>query len=845
MAISQTSIKRLEKQAKQIKDLQATFANFSDEQLKQAFNQLRQDYQDKKITNEQLIDPVYAIVCETAKRVLQKDPYIVQVMGAICLNSGDVAAMATGEGKTLASTMPAVLNAITHKSVHIATANEYLAKRDFDEMRRVYNFLGLSVGVVYSGQDIPEKQQAYSCDITYGTGSEFGFDYLRDKLVTSDKYLSNQRHGFAIVDEVDSILIDEATIPMIISEKLETPVKYYNLADNFVKGLSPQDYEIDSKTNSIHLSDSGIEKIEKELNVDFKTGKNFNLLFYVNNALTAHYILKNNVDYKVEDGKILLIDRHSGRIMEGREYSNQLQQAIQTKENVPIQIPTKTKASISFQKYYTKYKKLSGMTGTTQNTEDEFFKIYNMFVYKIPTNKPCARKDEDMQIYVDKEKQHMAILAEIKEAQRTGRPILIGTTTIEQSEELAKLLKDNNIPCNVLNANTKKEADIVSCAGMLNQVTIATNVAGRGTDIKLGGDPEKLTLMHLERQNIFLNPKEQAIVFARNFDSPDMKLAYARNLFLDITQKCKQQKQVVNSLGGLRVIATTLSENQRIKNQLIGRSGRQGDNGSSIVMVSLDDTILNRFLGEEIEEIKKEYYKNMRHDGLLNDRMLTKLLTRAETLCNSLNEQYRDTNIKFENILDPIRTQVYKTRTELLKSRKITENIQNYIYYVVKNKLDSTNNVDKINEYLKDQFKSFAPTINQSMLSKKDILAQKITEKIIENRKNLLDKINSNPYNKKYLNQILLREKNTILKNLDFYWAEFLNSVEQLQQQAFLQAYAQKDPFTEFLFSSANKFEEIADSVKESSTKEIFEFLEYIKKLEQTKQNNVSLAQYK
>ena len=837
MAISQTSIKRLEKQAKQIKDLQTTFASFSDDELKQAFNKLRQDYQDKKITKEQLLEPVYAIVCETAKRVLQKDPYVVQVMGAICLNSGDVAAMATGEGKTLASTMPAVLNALTYKSVHIATANEYLAKRDFDEMRRVYNFLGLNVGVVYSGQSIQEKQQAYACDITYGTGSEFGFDYLRDKLVTSDKYLTNQRHGFAIVDEVDSILIDEATIPMIISEKLETPTQYYTIADNFVKGISPNDYEIDSKTNSIHLSDSGIDKIEKDLNVNFKTGKNFNLLFYVNNALTANYVLKNNVDYKVEDGRILLIDRHSGRIMEGREYSNQLQQAIQTKEGALVQTPTKTKASISFQKYYTKYKKLSGMTGTTQNTEDEFFKIYNMFVYKIPTNKPNARKDEDMQIYVDKNKQHQAILEEIKTAQKTGQPILIGTTTIEQSEELAKLLKDNNIPCNILNANTKKEADIVSCAGMLNQVTIATNVAGRGTDIKLGGDPEKLTLMQLEQQNISLNPKEQAIVFAKNLDSPDMKLTYARNMFLEFSQKCKQQKQVVNSLGGLRVIATTLSENQRIRNQLIGRSGRQGDNGSSIVMVSLDDNILNRFLGEEIEEIKQAYYKDITPTGLLTDKMLTKLLNRAEILCNSLNEQYRATNVKFENILDPIRTQVYKTRTELLKSRKITENIQNYIYYCVKNKLDSTNNVDKINEYLKDQFKSFAPTINQSMLSKKDILAQKITEKIIDNRKVLLDKINSNPQNKPYLNKILVREKNTILKNLDFYWAEFLNSVEQLQQQAFLQAYAQKDPFTEFLFASSNKFEEIADTVKKTSVKEIFELLEYVKNLEQSKQS--------
>lgn len=838
MAISQTSMKKLEKQAKQIKELELSFANFTDEQLKQYFFKLKQDYENKKISAEDLINPVYAIVCETAKRVLQKDPYLVQIMGALCLNSGDVAAMATGEGKTLASTMPAVLNAITHKSVHIATANEYLAKRDYDEMSRVYNFLGLSVGVVYNGQSIPEKQQAYACDITYGTGSEFGFDYLRDKLVTSDKYLTNQRHGFAIVDEVDSILIDEATIPMIISENLDTPINYYQMADNFVKGLSPEDYEIDSKTQSIHLSDSGIEKIEKQLNVNFATSENFNLLFYVNNALKANYILKNNVDYKVEDGKILLIDRHSGRIMQGREYSNQLQQAIQTKEGVPILTPTKTRASISFQKYYTKYKKLSGMTGTTQNTEDEFFKNYNMFVYKIPTNKPCVRKDEPMQVYINQDKQIQAILQEVKDAQKSGRPILIGTTTIEQSETLAKVLKQHNIPCNILNANTKREADIISCAGMLNQVTIATNVAGRGTDIKLGGDPEKLTLLQLEKHSISLTQQEQAIVFAKNFNSTDEKLINARNLFLTLTQKCKQEKQVVNSLGGLRVVATTLSENQRIKNQLIGRSGRQGDNGSSVVLASLDDTILNRFLGEELEEIKQEYIQDADANGLIKDPLLNKLLTRAETICNALNEEYRNSNVKFENILDPIRTQVYKTRTDLLKSRKLTENIQNYVYYCVKNILNSTNNVDEINKYLKNQFKSFAPTVSQTMLSKKDVLAKKITETIIQNRKELLDKINSLPQNKPYLNKILIREKNTILKNLDFYWAEFLNAIESLQQEAFLQAYAQKDPYMEFMFSSSNKFEEISAVVRESSVKEIFEFLEHIKELEKSKNSS-------
>ena len=350
MSTYQVSLKKLEKQAEQIKEYQLSLVSLSDDQLKAKFLELKQQYENGKISKEDLIKPVYAIVCETAKRVLQKDPYKVQVMGALCLNSGDVASMATGEGKTLTSSLPAVLNAITHKSVHIATSNEYLAERDFDEMGRVYKFLGLSVGLVTRGQTVEEKQHAYACDITYGMGSEFGFDYLRDQLLTNPKLLTGQRHGFAIVDEVDSILIDEATIPMVINTSLNTNVNCYKSADEFVKTLSPSDYEIDPKTKSICLTDDGIVKAEKALSIDFVKNKNVHLMFYVNNALRANYILKKNVDYKVEDGKVLLIDRHSGRVMHGREYSNELQQAIQTKEGVEIAVTSKNIASISFQK---------------------------------------------------------------------------------------------------------------------------------------------------------------------------------------------------------------------------------------------------------------------------------------------------------------------------------------------------------------------------------------------------------------------------------------------------------------------------------------------------------------
>lgn len=813
--------------AQEIKSLQEGFSSLSDEQLKAKFADVKLQYSNGKISEEKLLPIVYAIVCETAKRTTNMNPYLVQVMGAISLNNGNVASMATGEGKTLSSTMPAVLNTITHKCVHIATANEYLAKRDAEEMSAIYNFLGLSVGVVYSDQPINEKRKAYSCDITYGTGSEFGFDYLRDKIAMSKKELSGQRFGFAIVDEVDSILIDDATNPLIISQQTQTDENIYKQADAFVRSLDENDFIYDPKTKQIHLDETGYNKAEKVFNIDFVSGKNFDMVFYINNALKAHYVLRNNVDYKVDNDKIVLIDSNTGRVMQGREYSGELNQALQAKENVTILPPTLVKAQTTYPNYFSKYQKISGMTGTALEAESEFKKYYNMLVDSIPTNKPRARVDEGMKVYIDKKSQLNAILAEVKKAQITGQPLLIGTITIEQSEEIAKILRANNFSCNVLNANTTHEAEIISQAGKKGQITICTNVAGRGTDIKLGGDAKKLTISALAKQNITLTQEEQNIVFANQFNSTDENLQLARQTYLSLQKQCKEEKSYVNSIGGLRVISTTLSENQRAKDQLIGRSGRQGDNGSSVVIVSIDDEILTRYYADEHDSLKSELFSDADSNGLIKDKKLEKILTRAEQLTSYVAKDNRSMNIKFDNILESIRKQVYKERDVLLSSNRLTDYIEANTRYCVEKIINKYDDVNEINRRLKNKFGKLSPIIPY-VCDDKEKMIDKITARLMQNRMLVLDTINTSEQNRPFLNNLLKGEKQALINGLDSSWSKLLSKVDEIKQDCFLKAYSQTDPYQEFAISSKDEFKSIMHKAKLASVEEIFNSLNQV-----------------
>lgn len=825
MIESKNELKAIEQQAKKIKELQTELVGLSDEELKTSFANLCGFYRAQKIDKTDFQNQVYAIVCEVAKRVLQKDPYLVQVMGAICLNNGDVAAMATGEGKTLTSTMPAVLNAITEGSVHIATANEYLAQRDAEEMGKVYKFLGLSVGIVYAGQKLEDKQKAYACDITYGTGTEFGFDYLRDQICYSTKHLSGQKHGFAIVDEVDEILIDEATIPMIISEQVNVKKENFVMADEFVRTLSPEDYEIDSQDESVSLTESGFDKLEQKFEKTMTEEEFLNIRFFVSNALKAHFVLKKNDDYVVENNEILLVDKHTGRIMVGREYSDFLQQAIQIKEGVEYKAPTRSRASISYQKYYTKYAKLSGMTGTTENAEDEFLTYYNMRVYKIPSNKPNVRIDEPPRVYISKRFQLEAILKEVRMAKSTGQPILIGTTTIEQSEEIANLLEENGIECNVLNANTKHEADIISCAGMIGQVTIATNIAGRGTDIKLGGDPEILTEMFLERKGIQLTEEQKAIIFASEYDSSDEMLDMARNIYLRVCENCKKEKLKVNELGGLRVVGTTLGASPRVTKQLTGRSGRQGDNGSSVLIVSVYDEILFRHCSGELSALSTSGEIEKMVDprtGLINDKKVVGLVELAESRCDAQSKAVRETNVRIENILDPKRSGVYGERRELLECDDVSQYIEHYVYQVVLRQINEGLSVSELSEFLNNIFGACAPKLEMKTNLTPEQIAEQITQKIMQNKHQMQEQLITGK-NKKLAAKLLdEKEKFIMIMTMDEFWTEFLNGVNETKQGSFLQALVNIDPYREFMIKSADDFKFIVQLAQIETLKKIF-----------------------
>ena len=827
MAVFKKSNKELEKKAKEVKLLQTSLVSLSDAELKKMFFDMRKTFENGNISEDELMLQVYAIVCEAGRRVLDKDPYEVQVMGAICLNGGDVASMATGEGKTLTATMPAVLNAITQGSVHIATANEYLAKRDFEEMSRVYGFLGLKTGLVYSGQSIDEKRKAYACDITYGTGSEFGFDYLRDNRAKSNSEKSGQRHGFALVDEVDAILIDEATIPMVLSESLHVGPEFFEIADEFVRTLSSEDYEIDKKRNLISLTDSGFEKIEKRLLTGLDEDRRSQILFCVDNALKAHHLFHEGVDYLVQDGKIVLIDKNTGRLMYGREYADFLGQSIQIKEGVSFVSPTTTVATISYPKYYTKYKKIGGMTGTALQAEDEFLRNYNMFVYEIPTNKPVQRVDEPMQVYLTHDAKLQAILKEVQTAQKTGQPILIGTNTVEESQELALLLKKHKIPCNVLNANTTHEAEIISCAGMFGSVTIATNMAGRGTDIKLGGNAETLTLANLRENGIELSLEEQNIVFANKFVSSDERLVYAREVYEKAQKTCKLAKEKVVAVGGLRVVSTTLAESERVTKQLLGRSGRQGDVGSSVEIISLEETLLSTFVSDALISNHDRFEKTADENGLIHDKYAETLARKAQMIISDMRLSSRDMPVKFENYIHPIREVVYESRNRILQMKRSDDAVENYVVQVLEKKLAERKlSAEEMNEYLKEIFGSYAPEVTKNDMSDSLGLVSKLTRKIMRAKELFFNQMSGSNQSAALAGRVYASEKSIILDNIDKSFSDFLNSLDDVKTGSMLQSFANIDPYQEYLFRISNAYKDMVSSTQIETLKQIFSQME-------------------
>ncbi|HPG91996.1 MAG TPA: preprotein translocase subunit SecA, partial [Clostridia bacterium] len=597
------ALKQLEKIAAKVEALADKYAAFTDKQLLDMTAQFKDRYSGGE-SLDNLLPDAYAVCREAATRVLRMRHFHVQILGGIALHQGRICQMSTGEGKTLVETMPAYLNAITGNGVHIVTVNEYLAKRDAEWMGKVFRFLGLTVGIIYTKQSLEEKKKAYQSDITYGTNNEFGFDYLRDNMARSKEGRVQRILNFAVVDEVDSILIDEARTPLIISGRSNKSSEMYVTANRFICTLRKDvDYEVDEEKRQAQLTDDGIVKAESFFKIDNLADlENTELNHYIIQALRAHAIMKRDDDYIVENGKVVIVDAFTGRKMEGRRFNGGLHQAIEAKEHVAIKEEDKTLATVTFQNYFRLYKKLSGMTGTAKTEEDEFNTIYNLDVVVIPTNLPMIRVDHEDMVYVNRIGKLNNIANEIKERHATGQPVLIGTVSVEKSEELSEMLNKVGVRHNVLNAkNHSREAEIVAQAGRLNAVTIATNMAGRGTDILLGGNPQFLAMQDMMR----LGYNEEQINIATSYAEGDIETTKLQNVYSELFEKNKlvtdEEKKKVIAVGGLHIIGTERHESRRIDNQLRGRSGRQGDPGSSVFYLSTEDDMMRVFGGDRLK----------------------------------------------------------------------------------------------------------------------------------------------------------------------------------------------------------------------------------------------------
>ena len=740
-----------------------------------------------------LLPECFALVREAAKRKLGERPYDEQLIGGIILNNGGIAEMKTGEGKTLVSTLPAYLNSLENKGVHIVTVNDYLANRDAKWMGEIFKFLGITTGCVTSETSDQERKNNYKMDITYGTNNELGFDYLRDNMKYSIQDMVQRGFNYCIVDEVDSILIDESRTPLIISGRVEDKSNYYLLSNNFIKMLQAKDYELDEKNKNAILSDAGIDKIEKLAlrdgilkNNNFYDPQNLNLVHHVNQALKANLLFKKDTDYIIKNGKVQIIDEFTGRVMDGRRFSDGLHQAIEAKENVEIQEENQTLASITYQNYFRLYKKLSGMTGTAMTESEEFFDIYKLNVISVPTHKKMIRDDMNDQIFRTEEEKYNAILNKVKQCNKDKQPVLVGTTSIEKSEKISKLFSEKNLKHNVLNAkHHEMEASIIAEAGKSGSITIATNMAGRGTDIKLGGN----------KYFSDTNNKDEA------FDhSGDQKK--------------------VKSLGGLFIIGTERHESRRIDNQLRGRSGRQGDPGKSLFYLSLEDELMRIFGGDQIDGMLKKL--GLKENESINHPWINKAIERAQKKVEARNFDIRKTLIKFDDVMNDQRQVIFGQRLKILKDENIYKIIDDFFEEKIKSLISIKNKFDTSNDE------------KEYITSMKSILGNSIEDDQIikigaEDDKSFIDKIRKKHKSKRDGRIELIGdaqnkeiEKKIFIQIIDFTWRSHLQYLEQLRQVIGLRSYGQKDPLSEFKKEAFRLFEELLEKIKIELVKFLF-----------------------
>ena len=850
---SEKEVKRVMPLVNKINALEPEWEKLSDAQLRAK----TQDFKNRLQIGETLDDilpEAFATVREAAKRVIGQRHFDVQLIGGIIIHQGRIAEMKTGEGKTMVATLPAYLNALEGEGVHIITVNDYLAKRDSEWMGKVYRFLGLTVGLVISGMNPKGKQEAYQCDITYGTNNEFGFDYLRDNMVIYKEQLVQRKLKYAIVDEIDSILIDEARTPLIISGRANKSSDLYKKADSFVRKLTPKviveedvkdfeqaednekyDYIVDLKAKSATLTQKGIKKAEEEFHLEnFNDIENSELVHNVNQALRAHGIMKKDIDYIVKDGEVLIVDEFTGRIMVGRRYNNGLHQAIEAKEHVKIADESKTLATITFQNYFRMYEKLAGMTGTAMTEQEEFKEIYNLDVIEIPTNKPMIRDDHHDVIYKNEEAKFRAVIADIKQSHEKGQPVLVGTVSIEKSEKLSKLLSKEGIKHEVLNAKFhEKEAEIIAQAGKYGAVTIATNMAGRGTDIMLGGNSEYLAKQEMRKLKYAPELIEQATAFN---ETDDQEILDARKKFKELEEKydqeIKEEKQKVLEAGGLKIIGTERHESRRIDNQLRGRSGRQGDPGESRFYIGLDDDLMKIFGGDKITTVFNALGAD--ENMPIESKMISKSVESAQRKVESRNFAIRKNVLNYDDVMNMQREVIYKQRREVLDGDNLKDNVLKMIASTAQETVNDYIEENGINkEAFMQEVTSIFGITHLDSLGKEKISTPDVVEELQEKAIAIYEQ-KEQEFGEEPLREL---ERVVTLKIVDQKWMDHIDDMDELKNGIGLRAYGQKDPVVQYRLEGMDMFEAMTESIKV----DVVKFLLNARKREQAVQREQTM----
>ena len=833
---SEKEVKRVMPLVEKINGLEDSMKKLSDSELRQKTEEFKKRLTEGE-TLDDLLPEAFAVVREAAVRVLGMRPFDVQLIGGIILHQGRIAEMKTGEGKTLVATLPAYLNALTGEGVHVITVNDYLAKYQGEMMGNLYKFLGLTVGIIVNGMKPNEKKAAYDCDITYGTNNEYGFDYLRDNMVIYKDQLVQRKLKYAIVDEIDSILIDEARTPLIISGRANKSSNLYSKADSFVRRLTPKviveediknveqaednenyDYIVDLKAKSATLTDKGIKKAEAEFGLEnFNDLDNSELVHNVNQALKAHGVMKKDIDYIVKNGEVLIVDEFTGRIMYGRRYNNGLHQAIEAKEHVKIADESKTLATITFQNYFRMYEKLSGMTGTAKTEDAEFQEIYKLDVIEIPTNKPMIRKDNNDVIYKNEAGKFRAVVQEVKESHEKGQPVLIGTVSIEKSEKLSKMLQKEGIKHEVLNAKQhEKEAEIIAQAGKYGAVTIATNMAGRGTDIMLGGNSEYLAKQQLRMEKYTPEQVEEATTYYETDDEQIKKeRAHYKELRDKFEEKIKEEKEKVVAAGGLKIIGTERHESRRIDNQLRGRSGRQGDPGESRFYISLDDDLMKIFGGDKIVKVYERLGAD--EDMPINSKMISNAVESAQKKVEGKNFSIRKHVLQYDDVMNSQREIIYAQRKQVLDGDSLKDNVSKMIDDSIERLVNSYVSEEKLTNsesLLQDIEVSFGIKEVESM-KKEDSTA----EDVINELKEKTHKIYEDKETEFGAENMRELERVVMLKVVDQKWMDHIDDMDELKNGIGLRAYGQKDPVVQYRLEGADMFDDMIEALKDDVSK--------------------------